>query len=190
MRTSVNQPLRARAERVVGASTPSESAVFKWVIAEKPWLYVIAYYIYSYPGLTLEELREASKLRASVVKRGVWWLRKYSVVEERSGRLFIARGYAKILESLVTSTCRAGGAYVVLVDRVYIVFRSLGGKIEYWSLPADLYNKLYQQRSLTEQCSPERVASTLRVSAGTARRLCLLLELLGEYRGAGVKQQL
>jgi hypothetical protein len=42
MRASVNQPLRARAERVVEASTPSESAVFKWVIAEKPWLYVIA----------------------------------------------------------------------------------------------------------------------------------------------------
>jgi hypothetical protein len=28
------------------------------------------YYIYSYPGLTLDELREVSRLRASVVKRG------------------------------------------------------------------------------------------------------------------------
>jgi hypothetical protein len=164
-------------------NTVPKGVVFKWIIAKRPWLYIIAQNIYSYPGLTLEELREVSRLKASVIKRGVWWLKKYGVAEDRGGKLFIAKNYVKTLESLVLSTCSTGDVYLVLIDQVYIVLRIIGGKIEHWSLPANLYDKIYRQRDLVEQCNPERVSSSLGVNLGTAKRLCTLVGLLRECRG-------
>ena len=162
-----------------------ESSVFRRVIAERPWLFIVARYIYSYPGLTLEELKEISGLKAEVVKRGVWWLKKYGVVEERNGKLFIPRSFAKIIESLIFNTCSTVDMHILLVDMVYIVFRIRGGKIEYWSLPAEYYEKISHYRDIAEFCSPERVTSVLDVNLSTAKKICLLLSLLRKCRSAG-----
>jgi len=158
--------------------------VFRRVIAERPWLFIVARYVHSYPGLTHEELKEVSGLKAEVVKRGVWWLKKYGVVEERNGKLFISRSYVNVLRSLITRTYVTSGAHILLLDKVIIVFQVKSGKIEYWSMPFEYYEKITEFREITESCDPRRVVEVLKINIRTARKLCLLLRLLRECKSS------
>lgn len=159
------------------------SVLFKNLIADKPWLYIIARFIKSYPGLTIEELKEASKLKIDVVKRGVWWLKKYGIIEEKNGKLFITREYSDIMESMIYNTCSIGDYTVLLLDKVYLVYLVRKGKIEYWSLPVDYYEKIKYYENITGGTyTPSEIASILGVDPGTARRVHLLIELLRQCK--------
>lgn len=153
--------------------------VFKNIIVTKPWLFIIAYSLYSNPGLTLEELKELTGLTINVLKRGVWWLKKYNIVEEKSNKYFFRTEYAKAMEDLRYGHCSLKSTHILLLDRVYIVLTIRDGRIHYWSLPAEYYEKLlYYEKLSGGSYSAEEIAYMLDVNIGTAKRVKKLRELL------------
>jgi len=140
--------------------------------------------LYSYPGLTVEDLRGVIGLKTSVIKRGLWWLKKHGVVEEKNGKLFISRGYVNVLRPVILRTCSTGSAHVLLLDKVIVVFQVRSGKIDYWSMPLKYYEEITRLKDVAENCIPEKVANILKVNVGSAKKLCLLLGLMRECRSS------
>jgi hypothetical protein len=158
---------------------PPYSVLFKNTIREKPWLFIIAYYVYSYPGLSIEELKNTSGLKIDVVKRGVWWLRKVGVVEERNNKYYISTTYSKVLESTILNTCRLGDTLILLLDEVYIVYRVTSGRIQYWSIPLKYYEEIaYYERATSGSYTPSNIAQILGVDLGTAKKVHRLFDLI------------
>lgn len=155
----------------------------KNILADKPWLFIIAYYVYTTPGLTIEELREIVELNTSVLKRGVWWLRKYGVVEEKNNKYYIRQEYRDPLGRLLLNHCGLRTIHILLLDQVYIVYYIRDGKIQYYSLPREYIDKLvYYERITGSGYTESDLVHLLGVSHGTARKILRLRELLGKCR--------
>lgn len=153
--------------------------VLKNVFATKPWLFITASNLYSNPGLTVEELKEVTGFVMDVLKRSIWWLKKYGIVEEKSGKYFLKAEYVKPMEELRYNHCNLGKVHVVLLDKVYIVLAVREGRVHYWSLPAEYYEKLlYYERLTGYSYNTEEIAYILCVNKSTAKRVEKLRELL------------
>lgn len=154
--------------------------VLKNIVASKPWLLAIINAIYSNPGLTLEKLREVTGLVMGVLRRGVWWLTKYGVVEIKNNKVFVRAEYIKAVEELKYNYyCNMKNTHIVLLDKVYVVLIIRDGHLKYWSLPVEYYEKLTNyERTLGRILSESEVAHALGVSAGTAKKLIELKKLL------------
>lgn len=158
---------------------PLRSKILKNVFATKPWLFITASNLYSNPGLTMEELKEVTGLVMDVLKRSVWWLKKYGVVEEKDGKYFLGSEYVKPMEELRYNYCNLGKIHVLLLDKVYIMLAIREGRIRYWSLPAEYYEKLlYYERLTGYPYNIEEISYILRVDKSTAKRVEKLRELL------------
>ncbi|MEM0001065.1 MAG: hypothetical protein QXY82_07090 [Desulfurococcaceae archaeon] len=158
---------------------PFRSRVLKSVFAARPWLFITASSLYSNPGLAMEDLKELTGLVMDALKRSIWWLKKYSVIEEKGGRYFLKTEYMKAMEELHRDHCNLGGVHVLLLDRVYVVLTVRKGRVHYWSLPAEYYEKLLYYEVLTDHpYSVEEIASILRVDESTAKKVERLRELL------------
>lgn len=155
------------------------SKVLKNMFATKPWLFITASNLYSSPGLTVEELRGITGLVMDVLKRSIWWLKKYGVVEEKNEKYFLKTEYVKPMEELRYNYCNLGRIHVLLLDKVYIVLTIREGRVYYWSLPAEYYEKLlYYERFTGCSYNAEEIAHILCVDRGTAKRVEKLKELL------------
>ncbi|MEM4489825.1 MAG: hypothetical protein QW816_01290 [Desulfurococcaceae archaeon] len=156
----------------------SPSTVFKNMIAAKPWLFIIAYYIYSHQGSTVEELRESTGLNTNTLKRGIWWLNKYNVIECRNEKYFIKPEYVKVVENLLYDHCNLKRIHLLKLDKVFIVLTVRNGRIDYWSLPVDYVEKLsfYEEITSSEFLDRE-IANILGVDIKTARKITRLREL-------------
>ncbi|MEM0004584.1 MAG: hypothetical protein QXE10_00035 [Desulfurococcaceae archaeon] len=157
----------------------SPSRLFKNMIALKPWLFITAYYVYSNPGSTVEDLRELTRLNMDTLKRGIWWLNKFGVIENRNDKYFVKQEYSKVIENMLFNYCNLGEKHVLQLDKVYIVFNIRNGRVNYWSLPLDYYEKLSYYEKITNGVFTDReVAYVLGVNIRTARKIVELKELL------------
>ena len=162
---------------------PPPSVVLKNIIARSPWLYPLMRAIFSTPGLTIEELKDAMGLKMDVIKRGVWWLKKYGLIEEKEGKLYIAQRFSKPIEELSLNTCSLGDAMILLLDEVYIVYAIRERRIEYWSIPAKYCREILRYENMVGSSYTVRdIAHILNVDESTAKRVQLLLNLIRRCR--------
>ena len=173
-----------------GSSFPvTPSNLVKRVVLAKPWLLVVMQALLSYPGLSVEELHSAVGLSMEVVKRAVWWLKKFGIVEEKtfeekSTKLFVKKDFSKPLQELLYHYCKAGNKHLVLVDDIYIVVEVKGPKkLLYWSIPRKLYEELvYYERLAGAKLKPGDIAQIMDVQPGVAQRLFKLRGIVEECK--------
>lgn len=164
----------------------SPSELLKRVVVELPWLLVVIIALNSYSGLTAEELSEALKLSVKVVKRAVWWLKKFKIVDEKSGKLFISKDFTKAVEELLYSYCNLGSTHVVQVDNVFIIIHVRNSRnIYYWYTRKGLYEKLLEMEKFAGTILNEsEVASLLSIPVSEAAKLIKLRRLLEKCRSS------
>jgi len=123
------------------------------------------------------------RLKMDVVKRGVWWLKKYGLIEEKEGKLYIAQRFSKPIEELSLNTCSLGDAMILLLDEVYIVYAIRERRIEYWSIPAKYCREILRYENMVGSSYTVRdIAHILDVDESTAKRVQLLLNLIRRCR--------
>lgn len=150
----------------------------------KPWLFVVLQPLFSYKGLTLEELREVTGLSMEVLKRGLWWLKKLGILEERNGKFYVKSEFYKHLEELLLSYCRVNGIHLLLIDNTYIVIRVKNPRsIYHWAIQKSLFNSLVEvEKFAGTRLSVGEISNTLGVSLGVATRLSKLRTLVEKCR--------
>jgi len=161
----------------------NRAQVLKNVIANKPWLYVILQAIYSYRGLSIEELREIVGLAKNVVERGLWWLNKYGLIEGRNGKFSLKPDYIKAFEEFLFKQCNLKNMHIIVLDEVYIVIYIKDRKVHYWSLPRKLYEEILQYEKLSGgEYSVSEISHILNIDIGTAKKILKLRALLKKCR--------
>jgi predicted transcriptional regulator len=162
---------------------PPPGVVLKNIIARSPWLYPLMRAIFSTPGLTIEELKDTMGLKIDVIKRGVWWLKKYGLVEEKGGRLYIAQRFSKPIEELLLNTCSLGDTLILLLDEVYIVYIIRERRVEYWSIPAKYCREILRYENMVGSLyTIKDIAHILDVDESTAKLAQLLLNFIRKCR--------
>ncbi|MEM0326859.1 MAG: hypothetical protein QW733_07515 [Desulfurococcaceae archaeon] len=162
----------------------SPGTLLKRTLISKPWLFVVLSALFSYKGLTTEELREITGLSNEVVKRALWWLRKLGIIEERNNKLYVKQEFYRPLEKLLYNYCRVDRTIVLDVEDVYLVIQVKSTReVVTWSIQKSMYEKLLEAEKFTgSPLDAESIARVLGVPVNTASRLAKLRNLLEECR--------
>ena len=115
------------------------------LIARKPWVLPILYHIYSLGEVEYRELREILGLRSPILKRGIWWLVKYGVVERIDDKIRVSKDYRSVLDSLFLNRCIHRNNYVFRIGETYVILSVKKTKVSVYTLPAGILEKLYNK---------------------------------------------
>ncbi|MEM4441184.1 MAG: hypothetical protein QXS14_06960 [Desulfurococcaceae archaeon] len=162
----------------------SPGTLLKRALIGKPWLFVVLSALFSYKGLTTDELREVTGLSNEVVKRALWWLRKLGIVEERNNKLYVKQEFYRPLEKLLYNYCRVDRTIVLDVEDVYLVIQVKSTReVVTWSIQKSMYEKLVEAEKFAgSPLDAANIARVLGVPVNTASRLAKLRNLLEECR--------
>jgi hypothetical protein len=160
----------------------SKRGVLALIAVKRTWLIPILYYIYSYSGLSLGELRELTGLRSKVLRRALWWLlRKYGVVEESGEKFIVKKDYASILDKLLINYCVVGKRHVFRLGKTYFVVNIKHNRVTSYTVPADLVEKLQElQSNIGVEFQPLDLSQALNIPLNLAKRVIQTYKLLRE----------
>lgn len=159
-------------------------SLLKRVLLAKPWLLIVLVPLYGYRGMSVEDLHTLTGLSTEVIKRALWWLKKFGVVEERGEKFYVRTEYYRVLDELMISYCRAGDSHLVVIEGNYIVVQVKSSKeISYWSISEALYLKLLESEKFAgSSLSTQDIAKTLQIPLSTSVKLVKLRELVAKCR--------
>ncbi|ADI32623.1 hypothetical protein [Staphylothermus hellenicus] len=161
----------------------SGKAVVITLMTKRPWLIPFIYYIYTYSGLTIEELRKLVGVRTQIIKRALWWLAKNNIVEKRGEKHVIKEEYSKHIEKLLLDHCTTGKTHVLKIGKTYFVAIIRRTRISTYTVPEDLYNKLVEyELNVQTEFQPEDLANSLNIPIRLAHRVVALRRILRECR--------
>ncbi len=167
---------------MVGDVEVSRRGVLALIAVKRTWLIPILYYIHSYGGLSLEELRELTSLRSKVLRRALWWLlRKYGVVEESGQKFIVKKDYASILDTLLINYCVVDKRHVFRLGKTYFVISIKHSRVTSYTVPADLVEKLQElQSNIGAEFKPLDLSQALNIPLNLARKIIQTYKLLRE----------
>lgn len=159
----------------------SDKAIIITLITKRPWLIPFIYYIHTYSGLTLEELRKLVGVRTQIIKRALWWLAKNNIVEKRGEKYVIKEEYARFIEKLLFNYCTTGKTHVLKIGKTYFVVIIRRTRISTYTVPEDLYDKLVEyELNVQTEFQPEDLVNTLNIPIRLAHRVVALRRILRE----------
>lgn len=163
---------------------PPARHLLKRVLLAKPWLLVVLVPIYGYKGIVVEDLRSLTGLSAEVIKRALWWLKKFGIVEEKEGRYYVRAEYYRVLDELMLSYCKTGDFHLVFLEGFYIVVHVKGPReISHWSVKEEQYLKLLEAEKFAgTRLGTQDLAGALQIPFSTASKLLKLRELITTCR--------
>ncbi len=160
---------------------PREKLVI--VATRKPWLIPILYYIYSYSGLGIDELKEILGLKKQVLRRAIWWLKKYGLVMDSGEKIIVIPDYTKILEEFFQDYCTTPNKHLYRVGGTYYVVNIRRTRITSYTVPAEYIDKLLAyEKNIQTEFSPLDLAQTLNIPINLARKIINAKRILEKCR--------
>ncbi len=154
------------------------------VAMERPWLIPIIYFIHGSGGLDLSMLKSITGLRARVIRRAVWWLRKYGLVEDSAGKLIVKPVFRGVLDEFFLNYCRSGNRHAYRLGGTYYVVAVSSSRITSYTVPAELLERLLEYESnIQAEFTARDLAEALGIPLRLAGRIVGLRRLLRECRG-------
>ncbi len=152
-----------------------------FIATRRTWLMPLIYYIYTYSGLTFEELKELTNLRSRVLRRALWWLKKYGVVEESGQKYIISTEYADAVRELTLRYCIVDKKHMFQLGKTYFVVSIKRSRITSYTVPVDLVQKLHElEENIDSEFKPLHLAQALNIPLNLARRVVNTYRLLRE----------
>lgn len=163
---------------------PSAREILVHIASKQTWLVPILYYIYSYGGLKLQELREIMGTRTRVVKRGLWWLTKYGVIERTGEKYVFNPEFREAFTKLIwMDYCVVGSRHLFKIGKTIFVVKVSPTRITSYTVPAGLLDKLKSlEENIEAKYTPLEASQALGIPLKLARRLTKVHNLLKECR--------
>jgi hypothetical protein len=160
----------------------SKRGVLTLIAVRRTWLIPILYYIHSYGGLSLDELREITGLKSKVLRRALWWLlKKYSIVEESGTKFIVKREYADVLDTLFMNYCIIDKRHIFRLGGTYFVVSIKRSRVTSYTVPAELIEKLHElQTNIESEFQPLDLSQALGIPLNLAKRVVQTYKLLRE----------
>ena len=153
------------------------------LITKKPWLLPFIYYIHSYSGLQLNELRELMNLKTLIIRRALWWLTKYGIVEKSGEKYVITEKYRKILDELLLNYCTTGKVHVLKIGKTYFVAIVKRTRISTYTVPSDILDKLIEMETNVQmEFTAKDLSDALGIPFNLAQKTLKLKQVLSECR--------
>ena len=121
---------------------PSRKEIIVFIASKRPWLIPILYTLYSAGSADIQELKEILGVRSTIVKRGLWWLTKYGVVEKSGEKYIVSKDYRPILDEMFLDMCRTRHYYILRFGATYLVIVVKKTRITSYTVPVKLVNEL------------------------------------------------
>jgi len=149
------------------------------ILTKKPWLMPILYQIYSYGEIEYEELKQLLGVRGPLLKRALWWLIKYGLIERYDNKFKISINYRNILEGIFLNKCIIRNHYVFKIGATFIVTIVRKTRISAYTVPAQLIEKLSNlEANVGTSFTAKDLMNTLGISAKLAYRVVKAHEIL------------
>lgn len=151
------------------------------LLTRRTWLLPFIYYIYSYQGLTISELRQLTGVRTQVIKRALWWLRKYGVIEQRGEKYMVTGDARPIINEFLLDYCSTGKHHVLKIGLTYFVVIIRKTRITAYTVPAQYIEELRKmEENVQAEFTAEDLADTLGIPRSLAHRITYLRKILRE----------
>jgi len=151
------------------------------LLTKRTWLLPFIYYIHSYQGLTLDELRELTGVRTQVIKRALWWLRKYGVIEQCGEKYIITEDARPIIDEFLLDYCTTGKHHILKTGSTYFVAIIRRTRITAYTIPAQYIEELKKmEENVQTEFTAEDLANTLGIPRNLAHRITYLRKILKE----------
>ncbi|GEM_PF-1586560 len=161
----------------------SPRGVLLALITRKPWLIPFIYYIYTYSGLRLNELKELMNLKTLIIRRALWWLTKYGIMEKSGEKYIVAEKYRKILEELLLNYCTTGKTHVLRIGKTYFVAIIRKTRISTYTIPSDILDKLVEmETNVQTEFTAKDLSDALGIPIKLAQKTLKLKQILSECR--------
>lgn len=149
------------------------------VLTKKTWLIPILYQIYSYGAIKYDELKQLLNIRGSLLKRALWWLVKYGIIEKYYNEFRISVNYKSILEEVFLNKCIVRNYYVFKIGKTFIIAIIRRTRISAFTVPAQFIEKLSKLEANVEtRFTTKDLMDVLGISAKLAYRVIKTHEIL------------
>ncbi len=163
------------------ADTNTGKARLMELISRRPWLLPILYIINSYGMIEYNELKQVLGVRGALLKRGLWWLVKYGVVERINDKFRVTQDYRSIVEDLLLNRCITRKYYIFRIGSTYYVAAVRRTRITVYTVPLELVEKLsILEKNVEAQFTAKDLAQALDIPAKLAYRAVKTHRLLIE----------
>ncbi|RLG77325.1 MAG: hypothetical protein DRO12_02565 [Thermoprotei archaeon] len=152
-------------------SESADSTALRRIIAERPWVLLIYLMLLDSGGVaTASDIATALDMRTYVVKRAMWWLKKYGLVEideSSTPRKYKVKLVPPLAESLRSSKRVCGNSVVVEYGESYLLFLCREHEVIVRRVPKKFVEAYLRGERLGEELAPkirraiERVAKTI-----------------------------
>ncbi len=159
---------------------PTKREIILVLITRRPWLTPFIIEIHSLGGTTIGELRELLGVRTPIIKRALWWLQKYGVVEKSGEKYVINLEYRPVMDELKLQLCKQGRVYVLKLGATYFVITLRRTKITSYTAPEKLIEKLDELTTNAggAEFTPKDLVDTLGIPYKLANRVVKTYKLL------------
>lgn len=163
---------------------PTRMDILVLLVTRRAWVLPILSIITGLGGATAREIRGELGVRAPIVKRGLWWLSKYGVVEKSGDKYVVSTDYRDAVERVLRDHCHVGNQYVYRIGATYIYVHVKKNRVHSYTAP-----EKYVAELIRLEDEGGGVFSALDYSMATglpiklARRVVRIRELLRICRG-------
>ena len=159
---------------------PTKREIILVLITRRPWLTPFIAEIHSLGGTSIGELRELLGVRTPIIKRALWWLQKYGVVEKSGEKYVISQEYRPVVDELKLQLCKQGRVYVLKLGATYFVIAMRRTKITSYTVPEKLIEKLDELTTNAggAEFTPKDLVDTLSIPYKLASRVVKTYKLL------------
>lgn len=163
---------------------PTKKDILAHILSKRAWIIPILYHIYSLGGAKISELRKILGLKTMVLKRAVWWLTKYGLIEKSGEEKYVlSKDYRGIIEELFMSMCRTGRYYIIRYGATYVVITVKKTRISSYTVPSKLLEQLIKlEEQVGSSFTHIDLANSLNIPPKLAYRVVKLRNLLKECK--------
>lgn len=157
-------------------------ALLATIITRKPWLIPILYTIHSLGGsLKITEIRETLGIRSAILKRGLWWLQKFGLIEKSDDKVVINSDCRIALDKLFFDICRTRNYFIIKHGSVYVVISVKKTRIAAYTMPVQIIEELNKlSRDVGAEFSAKDFSKALSIPPKLAYRAVKTRRLLLE----------
>ncbi len=159
---------------------PTKREILLVVLTRRPWLIPFIYEIHGLGGASISELRESLSIRTPIIKRALWWLQKYGVIDRSGDKYVIEQDYRPLIDELKLQLCRHNREYVLKLGATYFVIILRRTRITSYSVPEELVNRLEEliTNAGGTEFTPKDLADALSIPYKLASRVVKTYRLL------------
>lgn len=163
---------------------PTKRDILAHILSNRAWIIPILYHIYSLGGARISELRETIGLKTMVLKRAIWWLTKYGLIEKSGEEKYVlSKDYRRVIGELFMTMCRTGKYYIIRYGATYIVINVKKTRISSYTVPGKLVEELIKlEEQVGSSFTHIDLANSLNIPPKLAYRVVKLRNLLKECR--------